>query len=133
MRPILHLSFEQIITMSIYWLDERQQNRNFDLEIITKSGDKVQLSNIDRNEAGPIEKHFKDLGIVINHVIDQSEQEEDSDEQDEIVVKDKKSHADEDDVNESEDEDDDFDPNKPETEDEAEEFSESDEGSDEED
>lgn len=34
------------------------------------SGDKFLLSNIDRNEATNIEKHFKNLGIVINHVID---------------------------------------------------------------
>lgn len=77
MRPIIHISFEQIVTLSIYRLDERQQNRNFDLEILTTNGDKIQLSNIERNEAGPIEKHFKDIGIGVNHVLSQSDEEED--------------------------------------------------------
>lgn len=47
----------------------------------------MTLSNIERSESVNIEKHFKDVAIAINHVIDQSDHEEDeSDNDDESLI-----------------------------------------------
>ena len=121
-KPVIHIKFEDIARVEFHRITNTMSNRNFDIEIITKDGQNMLFSDIDKADSDAIMNLFTSNKIMVTtakedevHHEDEYEDEsdediaeqdeEDEEEDDDFVAKD-----DEDD--DDEDEDEDFDPSK---------------------
>lgn len=123
-KPVIHIRFEDIARVEFHRITNTMSNRNFDIEIITKDGQNILFSDIDKADSDPIMNLFTSNKIMVttakedevhqedeyedesedNGADDDGEEEDEEEEDDDFVAKD--------DEDEDEDEDEDFDPSK---------------------
>lgn len=102
-KPVIHIRFEDIARVEFHRITNTMSNRNFDIEIVTKDGQNMLFSDIDKADSDPIMNLFTSNKIMVTTAKEDEVHQEDEyeDESEEV-------EADDDGDAESEEEDDDF-------------------------
>ncbi len=118
-KPINHIKYKMILRIELRRVSDNMSNRNFDFEVIIKTGDKLMLSGVDKNESENILAFFKSKKIMVTHIKEETNEDNEGGYDDDNSLDDEGNQyvkgdfiANDEEENEDEDEDDDFDPTK---------------------